>query len=147
MYLRVYWRKKQRHYLANKSLFSESYGFSSSHLRMWELDYKECWAPKNWYYWAVVLEKTLEILLDYKEIKPVNLKGNQSWIFIRKIDAEAETPILWPTDAKNWLIGNDPDAGKDWKQEKKGMTEDEMVRWHHWLNGHESEQALGVGDG
>ena len=134
-------------YFANKGPSSQSYGFSSSHLWMWELDYKECWAPKNWYYWAVVLEKTLEILLDYKEIKPVNLKGNQSWIFIRKIDAEAETPILWPTDAKNWLIGKDPDAGKDWKQEKKGMTEDEMVRWHHWLNGHESEQALGVGDG
>ena len=101
---------------------------------------------KNWCFWSVVLEKTLESPLDCKEIKPVNPKGNQSWIFIGRTDAEAETPILWLPDAKNWFIGKDPDAGKDWKQEK-GMTEDEMVGWHHWLNGHEFEQALGVGDG
>ena len=97
------------------------------HVWMWELDYKESWALKNWYFWTVVLEKTLESPLDYKEIKPVNPKGNQSWIFIGRTDAEAETPILWPPDAKNWLIGKDPDAGKDWRQEEKGMTEDEMV--------------------
>ena len=94
-----------------------------------------------------MLEKTLESPLDYKEIQPVHPKGNQSWIFIVKTDAEAETPILWPPDAKNWLHGKDPDAGKDWRQEEKGMTEDEMVGWHHQLNGHESEQAPGVGDG
>ena len=95
----------------------------------------------------MVLEKTLESPLDSKEIKPVNLKGNQSWIFIGRTDTEAETPILWPPDAKNWLIGKDPDAGKDWRQEEKGMMEDEMVEWHHWLNGHEFEQTLAVDDG
>ena len=121
--------------------------FSSSHIWMWELDHKENWAPKNWCFWTVVLEKTLESSLDSKEIQPVNPKGNQSWIFIGRIDAEAETPILWPPDAKNWLIGKDPDAGKDWTQEEKGTTEDEMVDWHHWLNGHEFEQAVGIGDG
>ena len=110
------------------------------------LDYKESWASKNWCFWIVVLEKTLKSPLDSKEIQPVHPKENQSWIFIGRIDAEAETPILWPPDAKNWLLGKDPDAGKDWRQEK-GMTEDEMVGWHHWLNGHEFEQALGVGDG
>ena len=98
-------------------------------------------------FWTVVLEKTLESPLDYKEIKPVYPKGNQSWLFIGRTDAEAETPILWPHDAKNWLIGKDPDAGKDWGQEEKGSTEDEMVGWHHWLNGCEFEQAPGVGDG
>ena len=112
---------------------------------MWELDYKESWAPKNWWLWTVVLEKTLESPLDCKEIKPANPKGNQSWIFIGRTDAKA--PILWPPDMKNGLIGKDPDAGKDWRQENKGMTEDEMVGWHHWLNGHELEQALGAGDG
>ena len=111
---------------------------------MWELDYKESWAPKNWCFWTAVLEKTPESLLDYKEIKPVNPEGNQSWIFIGRTDGEAETPVLWPPDAKNWLIGKDPDAGKDWRQEEKGMTEDEIVGWHHWLNGREFEQALGV---
>ena len=103
--------------------------------------------PKNWCFGTVVLEKTLESPLDYKEIKPVNPKGNQSWIFIGRTDAEAETPTLWPPDGKNWFIGKDPDAGKDWRQEEKGMTEDEMAWWHHWLDGHEFEQALRVGDG
>ena len=109
--------------------------------------HKESWVPKNWWFWTVVLEKTLENPADCKEIKPVNPKGNQSWIFIGRTDAEAKVPILWPPDAKNWLIGKDPDAGKDWRQEEKGTTEGEMVGWHHQLNGHESEQALGVGDG
>ena len=104
---------------------------------MWELDHKESWALKNWCFWTVVLEKTLESPLDSKEIQPVHLKGNQSWIFIRRTDAEAETPILWAPDVKNWLIGKDPDAGKDWRQEEKGTTEDEMVGWHHRLDGHE----------
>ena len=114
---------------------------------MWELDYKESWVPKNWCFWTVVLEKSLESPLDCKEIQPVHPKGNQSWIFIRRTDAEAETPILWLPDAKNWLIGKDPDAGKDWSQEEKGTTGDEMIGWHHQLNGHEFEQALEVGDG
>ena len=114
---------------------------------MWELDHKEDWALKNWCFWTVVLEKTLESLLDHKEIKPVNLKGNQPWIVIEKIDAEAETPILWPPDAKSWLIGKDPDTEKDWRQEEKEMTEDKMVGWHPQLNGHEFEQAPGNGEG
>ena len=114
---------------------------------MWELDYKETWVPKNWCFWTVVSEKTHETSLDCKEIKPVNSKGNQFWIFIRRTDAEDETPILWPPDVNNWLIWKDLDAGKDWRQEEKGTTEDEMVGWHHWLDGHEFEQALGVGDG
>ena len=135
------------HYFANKGLSSHSYGFSSSHVWMWELDHKENWAPKNWCFWTVVLEKTLESPLDCKEIKPVNLKGNQSWIFTGRPDAEAETPILWPPDGKNWLTGKDPDAGKDWRQKEKGTIEDEMVGCHHRLDGHEFEQALGVGDG
>ena len=139
--------RKQRHYFANKGPCSQSYGFSSSHVWMWELDYKESWVTKNWWFWIVVLEKTLESPLDCKEIKLVNPKGNQSWIFIGRTDAEAETPILWPPDAKNWLIGKDLDAEKDWRQEEKGMTEVEMVGWHHWLNGHEFEQAPGVVDG
>ena len=114
---------------------------------MWELDYKESWASKNWCFWTVVLEKILESPLDCKEIKPVNPKGNQSWMFIGRTDAKAETLILWPPDVKNWLIWKDPDAGKDWRWEEKGTTKVEMVRWHHRLNGHEFEQALGVGDG
>ena len=114
---------------------------------MWELDYKGSWAPQNWCFWTVVLEKTLESPLDWKEIQPVHPKGDQSWVFIGRIDAEAETPILWPPDVKNWLIGKDPDVGKDWRQEEKGTTEDEMVGWHHWFDGHEFEQGPGVGDG
>ena len=113
---------------------------------MWELDYKESQALKNWRFWTVLL-KTLESLLDCKEIQPANPKGNQSWIFIGRTDAEAETPILWPADMKNWLFVKDPDAGNDWRQEEKGITENEMVGWHHQFNGHEFEQALGVGDG
>ena len=111
------------------------------------MDYKESWALKNWCFWTAVLEKTLESPLDSKEIKPVNPKGNQSWIFIGRTDAEAKTPILWPHDARNWLLGKDPDAGKDWRREEKGTTEDEMVGWHHRLDGHEFEWALGAGDG
>ena len=124
-----------------------SYGFSSSHMRMWELDHKESWAVKNWCFWTVGLEKTLESPLDCKEIQPVHPKGNQSWIFIERTDAEGETQILWLPVAMNWLIWKDPGAGKDWRQEEKGMTEDEMVVWHHRLDGHEFEQALGGGDG
>ena len=112
----------------------------------WELDYKESWAPKNGCFWTVLLEKTLKSPLDCKEIQPVHPKGNQSWIFIGRTDAEAETPILWPPDEKNWLTGKDPDAGKDWRQEEKGTAEDEMAECHHWLNRHEFEQAPGVGD-
>ena len=138
--------KTQRHYLVNRSLSSQSYGFSSSHVWMWELDYKESWAQKNWCFWTVVLEKTLESPLNCSQIQPVHPKGNQSSIFIGRTDAVAETAILWPPDAKTWLIGKDPDAGKDWRQADKGMTEDEMVGWHHRLNGREFEQAPGVGD-
>ena len=137
---------KQRHYLANKGPSSQGYGFSNSHVWMWESDYKESWALKNWCFWTVVLEKTLESPLDCMEIQPVHPKGNQPWIFIGRTDAEAETPKLWPPDVKNWVIGQDPDAGKDWRQEK-GMTEDEMVGWHHRLDGHEFEQALGDSEG
>ena len=137
--------KKQRHYFAIKDLSSQSYGFSSSHVWMWDLDHKESWASKNRYFWTVVLEKTLESPLDCKEIQPVHPKGNQFGKFIGRTDVEAETPKLCPPDAKNWLILKDPDAGKEWRQEKKGMT-DEMVGWHHWLNGHVFGQALGVGD-
>ena len=111
------------------------------------LDYKESWALKNLCFWTVVLEKTLESPLDRKEIQPVHSKGNKSWVFIGRTDAEAEAPILWPPDVKNWRLGKDPDAGKDWRQEEKGMTEDEMVGWHHWLDRNEFEQALGVSDG
>ena len=139
--------KKQRHYFANKGMSSQGYGFSSSHVWMWELDYKESWVPKNWCFWTVVLKKTLESPLDCKEIQPVNPKWNQSSIFIGRTDVEAKTPILWPPDAKNWLIGKDPDAEKDWRQEEKGMTEDEMAGWHHRLDGREFEWTLGVGDG
>ena len=114
---------------------------------MWELDYNESWVLKNWCFWNVVLEKTLGSPLDCKEIQLVHPKGNQSWIVIGRTDAEAETPILWPPDTKNWLIWKDPDAGKDWRQEEKGTTEDEMVGWHHQLNGHEFEYTPGVGDG
>ena len=113
---------------------------------MWELDYKESWVPKNRCFWTVVLEQTLESPLDCKEIKPAHPKGNQSWIFTGRTDAKAEAPTLWSPYSKSWLIGKDPDAGKDWRQEK-GRTEDDMVGWHHQLDGHEFEQAPGVGEG
>ena len=114
---------------------------------MWELECEESWMPKNWCFWTVVLEKTLESPLDCKEIQPVSPKGDQSWVFIGRTDAEAETPILWPPDAKSWLIVKDPDATRDWGQEEKGMTEDEMAGWHHQLDGHEFEWAPRVGNG
>ena len=129
--------KKQRHYFVKKGLSSQSYGFSSSHIWMWELDYKESWVPKNWCFWTVVLEKTLESPLDCKEIQSVHPKGDQSWVFIVRTDAKAETPILWSPVAKSWLIWKYPDARKYWGQEEKGTTEDKMVGWHHRLNGHE----------
>ena len=137
--------KKQRHHFADKGPYSWCHSFSSSHVWMWKLVHKGGWEPKNWYFWTVVLEKTLESPLDCKEIKPDNYKGNQPWIFIGSTDAEA--PILWLPDAKSWLIGNDPDAGKDWGQEEKGATKDEMVGWHHRLNGHEFEETLGNSEG
>ena len=133
--------------LPTKGPSSQSYGFSSSPVQMWELNYKESWEPKNWCFWTVVLEKTLESPLDCKEIQPVNPEGNQSWMFFGRTDAEAEIPILWPPDAKNWLIGKDPDAGKDWRQEEKGTAEDVIVGWHHQLDRLEFEQALRIGDG
>ena len=139
--------KKQRHCCTNNDPYSQSYGFSSSHIWMWELDYKESWVQKNWCFWTVVLEKTLESPMDSKEIQPVHPKGDQSWIFIGRTDVEAETPIPWPSDGKNWLTGKDPNPGQDWRWEEKGMTEDEIVGWHHQLDGHEFEQALGIGDG
>ena len=129
--------KKQRHYFAKKGPSRQSYGFSSSHVWMQELDHNEGWALKNWCFWTVVLEKTLESPLDDKEIQPVHPKGDQSWVFIGRTNAEAETATLWPPDAKNWLIWKDPDAGKVWGQVEKGTTEDEIVGWHHQLNGHE----------
>ena len=139
--------RKQRHYFANKGSSSQGYGFSSSHVWMWELDYKEGSALKNWCFWTVVLEKTLESPLNSKEIKPVHPKGDQSWVFIGRTDVEAETPILSSPDVRSCLIGKDPDSGKDWGQEEKGMTEDEIVGWHHPLNGHGFGWTAGVGDG
>ena len=131
--------------LLTKVCIDKAMVFPLVHVWMWELDHKESWALKNWCFWTVVLEKTLESPLDSMESKSINPKGNQSWIFIGRADAEA--PILWPPDLKNWLIGKDHDAGEDWRQEVKGTTEVEMVGCHHWLDGHESEQAPGVGDG
>ena len=131
--------KKQRHYFSNKGPSSQSCGFSSGHVWMWELDCEESWALKNCCFWTVVLTKTLESPFDCKEIQPVHPKGNQSWIFFGRTDAEAKTLILWAPDAKSWLIWKDLDAGKDWRREKKGTTEDEMAGWHHQLNGHELE--------
>ena len=139
--------EKQRHYFADKGPSSQSYGFSSSHVSMWELDHKGSWEPKNWCFWTMALKKTLESPLDCKEIQPVNPKGNQSWIITGRTEAEAEAPILWLPDARNWLTGKNPDSGKGWRQEEKGMTEGEMVGRHHRLNGPEFEQASGVGDG
>ena len=126
---------KSRHYFTNKGLSNQGYGFSSSHVWMSELDYKEGWRPNNWCFWTAVLEKTLESPLNCKEIEPVHPNGDQSWVFIGRTDVEAESTILWPPDVNSWLIWKDPDAGKDWRQEEKGMTEDEMVGWHHWFNG------------
>ena len=139
--------KKQKHYFANKSLSSQGYAFSSSqgyafsssHVWLWELDYRESWVQKNWCFWIVVLEKTLESPLDCKEIQPVHPKGGESWVFIGRTDVEAETAILWPSDVKYGLICKEPDAGKYWRQEEKGTTENEMVGWHDWLNGREFE--------
>ena len=131
--------KKQIHYFTNKGQSSQSCDFSSSHLWIWELDCKESWALKNWCLWTVMLEKTLESSLDCKEIRPVNPKGNQSWIFIGRTGAEAETPILWRPDVKNQLIGKHPNAEKDWRWKEKGTTEDETFGWHHQHNGHEFE--------
>ena len=131
--------KKQRHYIANKGLSSQGYGLSSGHVWMWELDCEESWAPKNLCFWIVVLEKTLESPLDCKEVQPVHPKRGQSWVFIGRTDAEAETLILWAPHAKSWFIGKDPDAGGDWGQEEKGTTEDEMAGGHHRLDGHELE--------
>ena len=139
--------KKQRHYFADKGPSSQGYGFSSGLVWMWELDYKESWAPKNWCFWTVVLEKSLESPLDCKEIQPVHPKGDQSWVFIGRTDVEAEMPVLWAPDVKSWLIWKDPDAGKDWGQEEKGTTGDEMVGWHHRHNGHGFGWTPGVGDG
>ena len=134
--------KKQRHYFANKVQYSQSYGFSSSHVRMWELDHKEGWTPKNWCFWTVVLEKTLESPLDCKEIKPVNPKGNQPWIFIGRTDAEA--PILWPPNAKNWLIGKELMLEKTGR--RRGQQRIQWLDWHHRLSGHDFEQTLGDGE-
>ena len=131
----------------DKGPSSQSYGFTSSHVWIWELDHKEGWAQKNWCFWTVVLEKTLESPLDSKDNQPVNPEGSQSWKSIGWTDAEAETPTVWLPDAKYWFTGKECDAGKDWRQQEKGTTEDEMVGWHHWVNGHEFEQTLGAGDG
>ena len=139
--------KKQRYYFANKCPSCQGYGFPSGHVWMQEVDCEEGWALKNWCFWTVVLEKTLESPLDCKEMQPVHPKGDQSWVFIGRTNAEAVTPILWPPHVKSWLIGKDPDAGRGWGQEGKGTTEDEMAGWHHRLNGHEFGCTLGVGDG
>ena len=136
---------KQRLYFADKGPYSQSYGSSSSHVWMWELDHEESWAPKNWCFWTVVLKKTLESPLDSKEIKPVNQKGNQPWIFIGSTDAEA--PILWPPDVKSQFIEKGPDAGKDGAKEQVWATEDETIGWHHWLSGHVFEQSQGGSEG
>ena len=136
---------KQQYHFANKDPYSQSYRFSRSHVQMWELDHKEGRVPKTWCFWTMVLEKTLESPLDSKVIKPVNPKGSQPWIFIGRTDAESEAPVLWLPDEKIHLTGKDPDAGKNWRQEEKGMTEDEMVRQYHWFNGHEFEQTPGAG--
>ena len=139
--------KKQRHNFVNKCPSSQGCGFSSGHVWMCELEHKESWALKNWCFWTVVLEKTLESPLDCKEIKPVHPKGNQSWIYTGRIVAEAQAPILWPPDVKSWLIWKDPKAGKNWRREEKGMKEDEMAGWHHRLDGHGFGWTPGVGDG
>ena len=142
-----YWTELNWTSLCQQSLYSQSYGFSSSHVWVWELDHKEDWEPKNWCFWIIMLVKTLENLSDGKKIKPINAKGNQLWIFIGRIDGEVEVPVLWPPDAKSQLIGKDPYAGKDWGQEEKGVTENEKVGWQQLLNGHEFEPTLGDSKG
>ena len=137
---------KSRDIILLTKVFSQSYDFSSSRVWTWELDHKESWVPKIWCFWTVVLEKTLESPLDCREIQPVHPKGDQFRIFIGRTDAEAEAPILWPPDVKNCLIGKDPDAGKDWRREEKGTTEDEMVGWHHRLSGHGFGWTPGAGE-
>ena len=137
---------KSRH-ITNKGPSSQGCGFPSRHVWMWELDCKESWALKNWYFWTVVLEKTLESPLDCKEIQPVHSEGDQPWVFFGRSDAKAETPVLWQPHVNSWLIGKDPDAGRDWWQEEKGMAEDQMAGWHHRLDGLEFEWTPGVGDG
>ena len=139
--------EKQRHYFANKGPSSQGYSFSSGHVWMWELDCEEGWAPKNWCFWTVVLEKTLESPLDYKEIQLVHSKADQSWVFIGRTDAKAETPLLCPPHVKSWLIGKDSDAWRDCWQEEKGTAQEEMAGWYHRLDGHESEWTPGDGDG
>ena len=133
--------------IANKGLSSQGSGLSSGHVWMWELDCEESWVLKNWCFWTVMSEKTLESPLDFKEIQPVHSEGDEPWDFFGRNDAKAETPVLWPSHEKSWLIGKDSDAGRDWGQEEKGTTEDEMAGWHHWLDGRESEWTPGVGDG
>ena len=139
--------KKQIHYFANRSPSSQSYSFSNICVQMWQLDHKEGWELKDSWFLMVVLEEILESPLDRRKIKSVNPNGNKPWIFIGSTLAEAKAPRLWLPDVKNWITGKDPDAGKDWRQEEKGMTEDEVVGWHHWLNGHEFEQTPEVGYG
>ena len=136
-----------RQNFVGKGPYSQSYGFSSSHVQVWELDHKEGWVLKNWCFLTLVLEKTVGSPLDNSETKPVHPKENQPWIFIGRTEAEAEVPTLWPPDAKSHLIGKDPDAGKDWGQKEKRATENETVGWHHWLNGHEFEQTQGNSEG
>ena len=139
--------KEQKQQFANKTMHSQNYDLSSSHVWMWQMDHKEVRTLKNWCFRTAVLEKTLKSYLGRKEIKSINPKGNQSWIFIGKSDAEAEAPILQPPDVKRWLTGKDPGAGKDWRQVEKGTTEDKIVGWHHWLNGHEFKQTTGDDEG
>ena len=145
--IQLRWRNQKLYRQVKTCLCSESNGFSSSHVWVWELGHKEGLAPKNWCFQTAVLVKTLESPLDYKEIKPVNPKGNQTWLFTGRTNDEAEAPILWPLNVKSWLIGKDLDTGKDWRQEEKGMTEDAMVGWHPRLDAHEFEQAKGDSDG
>ena len=143
----IFKSRDQRHYFANKGPSSQGYVFSNGHIWLWELDCEEGWVPKNWCFWTVLLEKTLESPLDCREIQPVHSEGDPSWVFIGRTDAKAETPVLWPPHGKSWLIGKDPDAGRDLEQEEKGMTEDEMAGWHQWLDAHEFGWTPGVGDG
>ena len=138
---------QQRHYFANKGLSSQGYSFSSGHVWMWDLDCEESWAPKNWCFWTVVSENTLESPLDCRATQPVHSEGDQSWVFFGRTDAKAETLVLWPPHVKSWLTGKDSDAGRDWGQEEKGTTEDEMAGWYHRLDGREFEWTPGVGDG